>query len=323
MPIKPLSVITSIRHVGHQHEIFKLPFNFYALDHTNAMKWRHENRPWPDNLYNIPIYQEELHDVAIFFVNMHTVIPNSDEAGIIKVYEYFEKNVTDIPIIFVNNGTPHVTNTDSGVVIDRMKKLIRDRTMIVTSNKAKEEWGWGKVIWHGMDHNEWLNRHCCREKSACCCINPSGIREYFGIDNMEIVQDELGDQFVQISKDFKAYSFFEYRHFLSRQLVFYNPTRWSPMPRSRAEAMLSGCAIVTTGYYDEHEFIKNGVNGFIENDPHKAAKIIKRLLNNPEEAIDIGQRGRKTAMELFSGDRFRNDWVKLISKEIKKFNEKN
>ena len=78
------------------------------------------------------------------------------------------------------------------------------------------------------------------------------------------------------------------------------------MPRSRTESMLSGCCILTSKYQDADKFIEHGVNGFILPDnPLSYVETISQLINyNYKETLEIGERGRQTALKYFNLDRY-------------------
>jgi len=91
------------------------------------------------------------------------------------------------------------------------------------------------------------------------------------------------------------------------------------MPRARTEAMLSGCCVITTGNQDASNFIKHGENGFItKRNPREAVDLIKWFLNHYDQAIAIGQAGKETAKELFSVERYKKDWMSVLSKALGK-----
>ena len=49
--------------------------------------------------------------------------------------------------------------------------------------------------------------------------------------------------------------------------------------------------------------------------PEATAKLIKRLvIDEPDLALRIGQEGKKTANELFTSEKFEEQWVKLLTK---------
>ena len=109
----------------------------------------------------------------------------------------------------------------------------------------------------------------------------------------------------------------EYKEFLGRSLIYFNPTLESPMPRARTEAMLSGCCVLTTPHQDADMFIEDGKNGFIvSRNPKAVVDKIKYLIKNYDEAIKIGQAGKKTAQELFNHKRFEQDWKNFVEKNL-------
>jgi len=142
----------------------------------------------------------------------------------------------------------------------------------------------------------------------------------------------------------------KYKEFLGKSLLYFNPTFQSPMPRSRTEAMFSGCCIITTGNQDEETFIDGKmeidpvmdikdvkdyrklvvakadeliakkVNGFlVKKNPWLVTDLIEHLLmNRYREACEIGERGRKLALKLFNFERYQNDWRCLFEKVLNK-----
>ena len=133
------------------------------------------------------------------------------------------------------------------------------------------------------------------------------LREKYGIHHVWMVEE----------KPIKDWD--DYRNFLGRSLVYFNPTYGSPMPRSRTEAMFSGCCVVTTKHHDISNYIKDGVNGFlIKDNPEEAAEKIDWCIRNYAKAVKIGKRGRETAIKEFDINRFQKDWKDLIEKVLNK-----
>ena len=94
--------------------------------------------------------------------------------------------------------------------------------------------------------------------------------------------------------------------------VFFNPTNHSAMPRSRAEAMMCGCPIVSTDNYDIGNYIKHKRDGFLSNDPDRLLKYIKTLLSDPDLAKEIGSRGREVAIREFHIKDYIDRWNNLF-----------
>ena len=117
--------------------------------------------------------------------------------------------------------------------------------------------------------------------------------------------------------DYKPRTWNEYREFLGRTLVYFNPTRDSPMPRARTEAMFSGCCVLTTPYHGADRFIDSGVNGYIvPREPEYVADLVESLIHEPSRAMELGQRGKETARSLFSWIRFATEWQALLEQIV-------
>lgn len=75
-------------------------------------------------------------------------------------------------------------------------------------------------------------------------------------------------------------------------------------PTKLGEYLLSGNPVVVTRVGDIPRFIENGVSGMIAepSNPEDFASKTCWLLENPEEAIAIGERGKKVAMNCFNNE---------------------
>ena len=186
--------------------------------------------------------------------------------------------------------------------------------MITNSYRAAEQFGFGTAIWHGMDPNEWWDLK--KEFKVATFISPGGLDKYYDRTFLEGIREELYLRDIQhchISVDWKARDWDDYREFLGKTLIYINPTRESPMPRSRTEAMLSGACVLTTPHQDADMFIEDGVNGFIiPRNPIFVADLAEKLLNNYDQTVEIGQRGRETALKKFSFERYAEDWKRIL-----------
>lgn len=234
----------------------------------------------------------------------------------------------DVPIVTINHMTPFHDKYESPYVIDFIKEMVKGTTMICNSYTAQKQWGFGEVIIHGMDPNEWWDLP--KEPRCITVLSESGMNKAYRRRFLEAVREilkEMGIPFFWIGADIRSFPTFDmYREYIGRSLVSFTPTWQSPRPRARTEAMFSGCCIISTPYQDADTFIQDGVNGFLTSretiqdprvmdSPEAAAKLIKRLvIDEPELALKIGQAGKKTAMELFTLDKFEAQWVKLLEK---------
>lgn len=327
-------------HTGNQHEMLKItrkyPVKFSWLL-NNVRKWtKNSARPEPATIYGpdqfewVDHYEPGKYDLAILHIDQQCADPAIGKG---QLYRQLNEVIQDIPKLVINHGTPMWDEmyTEDVVInggkftdrkgnereIDGIKKLVGDNFMVVNSYKAVERWGWGYPLIHGMDPDEWWDLP--KEPRPVIQLSPGGLDKYYNRQLLSAVkahtEERVGMKLIQITVDWHADDWDDYRNFLGRSLLYINPTRDSAMPRSRTEAMLSGCCVLTSRYHDADKFIEHGVNGFIVPDnPLSYSEAIYQLVNhNYQEAVAIGQKGRETALKYFHIDRYLDDIWKLVS----------
>lgn len=328
MENKKFKVVGVAWHTGHQYELAKLPFiESYDLIVNPWRYWGSSQRPMPSNMKYVTHYEKGKYDFAILHIDQQSIYDpiNSDRISKGRLYQELNECIQDIPKIVINHMTPFHDKYESNYVVDFIKKMVGDNFMITNSKEAAKQWGWGYPIWHGLEVDEWEDLP--KEPRAVVALSPAGMekayRRIFLHTVMRFLKD-WGVPFFWIGTDKRFNDFNSYRQFLGRSLVYFNPTWQSPMPRSRTEAMLSGCCVVTTPYQDAHEFIRNGVNGYLTtmeeirdprvmDNPKFAAEIIRKLVvDYPERAMEIGKEGRKTARSLFNKNAFAGRWKDML-----------
>lgn len=220
----------------------------------------------------------------------------------------------------------------------RILDYLGDTLVITNSHRACREWGFpnSRVIWHGFDPKEYpptgyeldsliavgqmLKRPWYRGMNVYLSVVDKLARQ--GIEAPDFLGDQLKNQ-VKLPNIYGA-SFDDpteqgrahhanYINFLRRYSVFFNSTLTSPMPRTRAEAMLCGLAVVTTNCHDEDMFIDNEANGFFSNDPTQLADYLATLHKDKGLAREVGARGRQRAMEVFHINDYLNEWNEVIA----------
>ncbi|PAW95659.1 LPS biosynthesis transferase [Mucilaginibacter sp. MD40] len=101
--------------------------------------------------------------------------------------------------------------------------------------------------------------------------------------------------------------------FQSRYRFFFNPIRYTSLGLAICEAMMMGIPVVGLATTELSAVIENGVSGFIHTDVDYLVEKMKLLINEPQLALEIGNNGRKVAMQRFNIQRFANDWEQLFS----------
>jgi hypothetical protein len=306
-------------HVAHQYELYKVPGTEWAHVVNTVRKWG-KYRPRPTNLSEVAYYEPGKYDLAVLHIDQQCVDPTFGKS---RLYHELNTAVRDIPKIVINHGTPYWPEVyDTDEIIRKMKMLIGDNHVVYNSHEAKKMWEKNgpigksaRTIIHGMDPDEWWDRP--KEPRVVTMLSPAGLDRYYNRRLLSEVQGKLrerGIAHVWVGGDVTFEGFDDYRNFVSRSLIYFNPTLQSPMPRSRTEAMLSGACVVTLPNHGAEDFIKPADNGFhAPNNPEMCAALLENLVrDNYHAAAEIGQRGKETARALFSMERFQNEWQALF-----------
>lgn len=308
-------------HLAHQYEMLKFPFAKFSWLQNYRRSYSHAPRNDITSMFEwVQHYESGKYDVAILHLDQQCIEPGILEAGKGSVYRHMNEVITDIPKIVIMHGTPYYPEMfpDSKEIIAKVKELVGDNVMVVNSHRAAQQWGWGRAIIHGMDSNEWWDLP--KEPRVVTMISPGGLPAYYDRAFLDHVKEGLAERDIahcHITVDFEAKNWDEYRQFLGRSAIYFNPTKESPMPRARTEAMLSGCCVITTPSQDADTFIKDGENGYLTpRNPQYVIELIEKLINEPQIAIHIGQKGKETAKELFSMERYQDDWYKLLCEVV-------
>ena len=326
--MKKLKVFNHAWHLAHQFNLQK--FDWIDWDWLIQYHRQYNDIPRGDFFKGdyVADYDPGKYDFALLHLDQQCLADNLWKRGKGQLYRELNKTITDIPKVMIMHGTPFYPEMfpEQEELIRLGKEAIGDNFVIFNSKTAMKQWGFednpkAVAIWHGLDKAEW---DCTlpKEPRVVTMIGPAGLDFYYDRAFLRAIKEGLEDEGIHhchITVDYCAHSFAEYQEFLGRSLIYINPTKESPMPRARTEAMLSGCCVLTTPHQDAGEFIKNGENGYIiKRNPKEVVDLVKYLMENYQKAIEIGQRGRKTAEEIFTFDRFDKDWKDFIFNKVLK-----
>lgn len=312
-------------HLAHQYELLKVPGTQWAHIVNSVRKpWGTWARPRPQNLTDVPYYEPGKYDIAVLHVDQQCI---DSSFGKSRLYRELNEVIKDIPKIVINHGTPFWPEAfEEGEMIAKMKMMIGDNHVVYNSHRAKEMWESrgpigksSRTIIHGLDVDEWWDLP--KEPRVITTLSPGGLPKYYNRALLAEVQGKLKERHIQhvwIGSDWESDGFDDYRNFIGRSLVYFNPTLESPMPRSRTEAMLSGACVVTLPNHGAEEFIKQGENGFhVPNNPEVIVDLLTLLvMDNYSTAYEIGQRGKATARQLFTTERFQSEWSELLKQVL-------
>lgn len=321
-------VVDTEWHLAHQFEQIKFPFVGFTW--LRQFKRQYSDKVRDDffkqyGMNRATYYEPGKYDVAILHLDQQCFESGIWERGKGTIFRDLDSAITDIPKIVIMHGTPYYPEVypDADVLKAKLKMVLGDKILVVNSKKAKEQWGVPNsvAIWHGLEADEW--RDLPKEPRVVTMISPGGLPMYYDRTFLQAVKDALDERSIihcHITVDWQAKDWNDYRDYLGRSLIYFNPTRESPMPRSRTEAMLSGCCVITTPTQDADTFIEHGVNGFLcRRNPEEVVDLIEELMKDYDRAVAIGQKGKETAIKLFGWERYADEWYKLLCRAVDEF----
>lgn len=333
MEARKLKIFKSPWHLAHDFDLMMALKDDAEFDLlvNYTRRWDERLRPFPPNAKWVLNFEKGKYDVAILNIDQQCGNANLNKSVLTQQMKAIVKEDHNCKIIFINHGTPVYPeyykdgSAKTEFVSEELRKeimnIVGEEFMVVNSYQAAEDWGRGHVIIHGMEPEEWITSDI-KEPRVATFISQQGIGDkYYNRSFLVAVMEELEKrhgiqlQWINTPRCFNARDIKDYKEFLAKTLVYFNPTYASPMPRSRTEAMLAGCCIVTTKQHGADKIIQDGYNGFIvpHNNPDFSANVIAKLLKqNYSEAKQMGKNARETAIQLFNRERYRQDWLKIL-----------
>lgn len=346
-------------HIAHQYELMKLPntkWSWLAQHRRSYSAFPRDDFFEKFGGEWVPHYESGKYDIALLHLDQQCFEDGIWDRGKGSLYEQVNRVITDIPKVCIMHGTPFypenfesdITEENyqtlgyskdqigmSSVLIEKFKEAVKDiDALIFNSHTAGRQWGYpdgeyvsstgkkqiAKSIWHGLDPNEWYDLP--KEPRVITMISPGGLDMYYDRTLLRAVKEMLAERNIEhchVTVDVQFKSWEEYRQFIGRSLIYFNPTRESPMPRSRTEAMYSGACVLSIKGQDAEEFIETGVNGIIvPRNPEKIVELIEGLLYDYKTAVEMGQKGKQTALEKFDYRRYQQDWLDVLNRIVKK-----
>lgn len=103
--------------------------------------------------------------------------------------------------------------------------------------------------------------------------------------------------------------------FIAQYRFFFNPIRYTSMGLAIIEAMFTGLPIVGFQTTELTTVIQSGKNGYLSLNPDRLIQHMRRLLDEPDHAQQLGQNARQTALERFNIERFKAEWLQIFEQQ--------
>lgn len=102
-------------------------------------------------------------------------------------------------------------------------------------------------------------------------------------------------------------------------LLVFPSTRPEGLPLTMVEAMLSGCAVVSTGSGGAGEIATlSGQPMFPAEDPPALSRLLARLIQDRVEVHQLAARGQQAAMKDFTLDKMLEQWISALHRIVEK-----
>jgi len=311
----PLNILFALNHEAYQATLAKTGHNFYMLNYPRFHQWNKQERDIPSNIIslgNMDIPKQLKTDIAFDLV----LTQNRVDHYPIMVQLAKQLNC---PLLQAEHTLPWITWNDE--TIEKMGSLPCDYDIFMSDFSVG---AWFRdpddtnisIIKHGMDTDYWNGWVGGDGKIMTAVWNYPQRNQICGFNLYKEVTKDLPTNPWGDSPGFSknADNVNHLRELYRHASVFLNTTLWSTTPFGLLEAMSVGCPIVTTATTAMPEFIKDGINGFITNDPTVMRERLKSLIEDHDMAIQIGVAGRKTILEQFGQQRFIKEWNKIFWK---------
>lgn len=302
------NILTFPTHERYESQLCKTGHNFYSFTTQNFKHWNKDQTEVPVNYHILPDSQ------IAGYLNYDFILVQS-KFWQYQVAQQINQQLS-LPIICLEHTlpTPQTMNKSN---IEEMRKMNGDVNVFI-SEFSKKAWDMsGFVIHHGIDSKTFSPNDTEKKSTVLTVANDFVNRDYcLNYSGWKRVTDGMNTKLVGDTKGLSepAKSVEDLVNEYNSCSVYFNSSTLSPIPTSLLEAMSCGCAVVSTATCMIPEIIKNGENGYISNDENQLKKYINNILTDESLRKTLGQNARKTVTEMFSEDKFVNEWNKLFDK---------
>jgi glycosyltransferase involved in cell wall biosynthesis len=304
-----LNILTFPTHERYETQLCKTNHNFYSIYIDGGKNWNKHQTPVPEN-YNIFNYSKFPPHVDFDIILVQSRMTHQ--------YEVAKRinSAIGVPIIVLEHTMP-IPEMMNDNIINRINQMVGNANIYITEY-SKQAWGVSKglVIPHGIDSDTFTDKGEERKNQVLTVANDFINRDYclnFSLWR-QVIDDSISHKLVGETDGLSepAGSVQELVDSYNECSVYFNTTKYSPIPTSLLEAMSCGCAVVSTDNCEIPEVIQNDYNGFLSNDPEELKSYLRHLISNPDKARKLGKNARDTVIEKFSENKFIDSWNTLF-----------
>jgi hypothetical protein len=287
---------------GHR---FYLPV---GRDSTPGYGGRAGAFPWPANVVEVPADE-------VAGLDLDLVVFQSRRNWEQDQWEVLGPSQRRLPRIYIEHDPPREHPTDTRHWVDDPDVLL---VHVTPFNELM--WDSGRTPTRVVDHGvvEPDVRYTGELARGLVVVNNLALRgRRLGRDVFERVREQVPLDLVGMgSEDLGGLGevpMTELPGFSARYRFFFNPIRYTSMGLAVCEAMTIGMPIVGLATTEMATAVQNGVSGYVDTDVGVLVEHMRRLLEDRELAVRLGEGARRRARERFGLARFVRDWDEVIA----------
>lgn len=225
-----------------------------------------------------------------------------------------------LPKIYLEHDPPREVPTDTRHVVDDPSVLLVHVThfnnLMWNNNRTPS-----KVIEHGVIVDESVSYKGDFQKGIVVINGIVKRGRRLGLDVFEEVRKHIPLDIVGMGSE-EAGGLGEINNrelpsFIARYRFFFNPIRYTSLGLSVCEAMMTGMPVVGLATTEMATTITNGYSGFVDTDVHKLIEKMKLLLQDQDQARELGKGAREAALVKFNINRFTQEWLQTFEMMVK------
>ena len=311
--IQPLRVFTWHIHGSYLYYLSQAPCIFIIPEKNPAEDgyWgRTPAYPWGDNVISVPAGEvKDLEFDCILFQHKKNYLHDQ--------YEILTEEQRSLPRIYVEHDPPREIPTDTKHVMDEPDGMLVHVThfneLMYNNNRTPTT-----VVPHGVivDPSVQYTGEIDRGIVVINNLHKRGRR--LGIDVFERVRKEIPLDLVGIAAEqlggIGEVNNRELAELTAKYRFFFNPIRYTSLGLAICEAMMIGCPIVGLATTEMPDTITNDYSGYVSTNIDFLIDRMKKLLDDPGKAMQLGRGAKETALEKFNIERFVYDWMKVFEK---------
>jgi hypothetical protein len=273
---------------------------------------RPANADWPDSIREV--VADEVRDLDV-----DVVLFQSQRNYLEDQFEILSDAQCRGPRVYLEHDPPRGHPTDTKHVVD-------DPDVLLVHVTAFNDLMWDsgrtptRVIEHGVTVPDDVAYSGELDRGIVVVNNLDSRGRRLGADIFERVRAVVPLDLVGMGSErlggLGAVSRARLANLVARYRFYFHPIRYTSFGMAACEAMMLGLPIVALATTEMPTVVENGVTGFIDTSVPRLIDAMQELLDQPKLAREMGERGRRVALERFGIARFARDWDAVLREAV-------